>query len=63
MTVEEFVHSHRATGPLKLRVFGSPGPSGTAPRCCPCTAVLPLHGARGGARSENAAVLDVSLTG
>jgi acetyl esterase/lipase len=38
VTVEEFVYAHRATGPLKLRVFR---PSGSAQRS---TAVLHLHG-------------------
>ncbi|WIM86771.1 alpha/beta hydrolase [Candidatus Mycobacterium wuenschmannii] len=38
MTVEEFVYAHRATGPLKLRVFR---PAGSARRS---TAVLHLHG-------------------
>jgi acetyl esterase/lipase len=38
VTVEEFVYAHRATGPLKLRVFR---PTGSAQRS---TAVLHLHG-------------------
>jgi acetyl esterase/lipase len=38
MAVEEFVYAHRATGPLKLRVFRPTGPARLE------TAVLHLHG-------------------
>jgi hypothetical protein len=38
VTVEEFVYAHRATGPLKLRVFRLTGPARYA------TAALHLHG-------------------
>jgi acetyl esterase/lipase len=50
MAVEEFVYAHRATGPLKLRVFRPTGPARFA------AAVLHLHG--GAWRVGTPAMLD-----
>jgi acetyl esterase/lipase len=50
MAVEEFVYAHRATGPLKLRVFKPTGPARLA------IAVLHLHG--GAWRVGTPAMLD-----